>query len=141
MNKRVNKVISIVFVLMLILATPCISFATDAIRDVNPALPGGSEQFTTTTQKVIGAMMWIGYACAIGMIVFIGIKYILASADEKASLKGMLVKVVIGSLIIVMSLQITNIVISVFSSNSKGGSSGTSDNQSSTYQDYSDVNP
>ena len=61
-------------------------------------------------------MMWIGYACAIGMIVFIGIKYIMASADEKANLKGMLVKVVIGSIIIVGSLTITNVVISLMSS-------------------------
>lgn len=61
-------------------------------------------------------MMWIGYACAIGMIVFIGIKYIMASADEKANLKGMLVKVVIGSIIIVGSLTITNAVISLMSS-------------------------
>ena len=60
--------------------------------------------------------MWIGYACAIGMIVFIGIKYIMASADEKANLKGMLVKVVIGSIIIVGSLTITNAVISLMSS-------------------------
>ena len=46
---------------------------------------------------------------------FIGIKYILASADEKASLKGMLVKVVIGSVIVVLSLQITHAVISIMS--------------------------
>ena len=50
------------------------------------------------------------------MIVFIGIKYIMASADEKANLKGMLVKVVIGSIIIVGSLTITNAVISLMSS-------------------------
>ena len=49
------------------------------------------------------------------MRMFIGIKYILASADEKASLKGMLVKVVIGSFIVVLSLQITNAVISIMS--------------------------
>lgn len=119
MNKKVNKVISTIFAMMLILVIPCISFATDdVIRDVDPTLPGGSEQLATTTEKVIGTMMWIGYACAIGMVVFIGIKYILASADEKASLKGMLVKVIIGSLIIVLSLQITNLVISIFSSGS-----------------------
>lgn len=67
-------------------------------------------------------MMWIGYACAIGMIVFIGIRYIMASADEKANLKGMFVKVVIGSIIIVGSLTITNAVISLMSSgNSAAG--------------------
>lgn len=86
----------------------------------------GGDEFTNAANKIIGAMMWIGYACAIGMIVFIGIKYIMASADEKANLKGMLVKVVIGSIIIVGSLTITNAVISLMSSgNSAAG--GTSE--------------
>lgn len=144
MNKKVNKIFSAIFVMILTLTMPCISFAMNAIRDVDPTLPGGAEQLTTTTEKVIGAMMWIGYACAIGMVVFIGIKYILASADEKASLKGMLVKVIIGSFIIVLSLQITNVVISVFGGGgTKSNNGGTESNNKSDFSEdyYRDVNP
>lgn len=85
------------------------------IRDPNPNLSGGETNAIVFAANVIGAMMWIGYAIAVGMIVFIGIKYIIASADEKASMKGMLVKVFIGSFIIVFAVTITNFIISTFS--------------------------
>ena len=117
MKKILLKMVSVSLIMLFLFSLLCNSLATsDVIRsDLTPALPGGSKEFESATSKVIGAMMWIGYACAIGMVVFIGIKYIIASADEKASLKGMLVKVIIGSLIIVGSLMITNAVISLMS--------------------------
>lgn len=112
MGKKSLKVVSIILIMLLLIFVPCNSFASGIIRDVTPT-PIGDGRFENAANKIIGAMMWIGYACAIGMIIFIGIKYIIASADEKASLKGMLVKVVIGSIIIVGSLTITNAVISL----------------------------
>lgn len=116
MKKILLKMVSVSLIMLFLFSLLCNSLASDVIRsDLTPALPGGSKELESATSKVIGAMMWIGYACAIGMVVFIGIKYIIASADEKASLKGMLVKVIIGSLIIVGSLMITNAVISLMS--------------------------
>lgn len=107
-----NKIFSIFISLCILFSTVC--FATDGIiRDINPNLPSGAEHASTVAETIIGAAMWIGYAIAIGMIVFIGIKYVIASADEKANLKGMLLKVVIGSFIIVFSLTIANAVIQV----------------------------
>ncbi len=83
-------------------------------NNVNPELNiKGGENIKTMASKIIGTLMWVGYILAIGMIVFIGIKYILASADERASMKGMLVKVVVGSLIIVGSVTIVNAVMTI----------------------------
>ncbi len=115
MNKKILKIFSLALVMMALFSLTCNSFATEFISKAEPTLPGDDGPVENITSNIIGAMMWVGYACAIGMVVFIGIKYILASADEKASLKGMLVKVVIGSFIVVLSLQITNAVISIMS--------------------------
>lgn len=115
MNKKILKIFSLALVMMALFSLTYNSFATEFISKAEPGLPGAGGSLENITSNVIGAMMWVGYACAIGMVVFIGIKYILASADEKASLKGMLVKVVIGSFIVVLSLQITNMVISIMS--------------------------
>ncbi len=115
MNKKILKIFSLALVMLVLFSLTCNSFATEFISKAEPALPGDGGPVENITSNIIGAMMWVGYACAIGMVVFIGIKYILASADEKATLKGMLVKVVIGSFIVVLSLQITNAVISIMS--------------------------
>lgn len=115
MNKKILKIFSLALVMLVLFSLTCNSFATEFISKAEPTLPGDGGPVENITSNILGAMMWVGYACAIGMVVFIGIKYILASADEKASLKGMLVKVVIGSFIVVLSLQITNAVISIMS--------------------------
>lgn len=144
-SKIVSKVILTIFVMTLLIAIPCVSFASSVtsgattsatssvIRDnISPSLPGGqSSSAQSAARMIIGAIKWVGYACAIGMVIYIGIRYVLAAADEKASLKGMLVKVVIGSVIIVSAVGITDLVINVMSgkaggSTSNGGSQTTS---------------
>lgn len=148
MSKKVLNIFSVILIIIVLFSLPTVVFADQKnnnpiIRDTKPGLPGGdNNQLTTATNAIIGSMMWIGYACAIGMVVYIGIKYVLASADEKASLKGMLVKVVIGSFIIVLSLQITNLLISILgASGTSGGSDGTQSETNDVSEKNKDVLP
>lgn len=60
--------------------------------------------------NLIGVFRWIGYAIAVGMLIFIGIKYVMASADEKADLKKSLVKYVIGAILIIGAVSIANMI-------------------------------
>ena len=71
------------------------------------ALPGDLQsvsaeltQGSTAVQKVLGAIQWIGYAFAIGMLIYIGIKYTMSAANEKADLKKGLINFIIGAVII-----------------------------------------
>lgn len=50
--------------------------------------------------KILGAFQFIGYAIAIGMLIVVGIRYTMAAADEKASLKSSSVKYIIGAILI-----------------------------------------
>ena len=108
--KKIARLMSVALVVLMtfMMAT---SFAFGNITST-PQAPTGAE---TTASNIIGYMQWIGYAIAVGMLVYIGIKYIMASADEKASMKGLIVKVVIGSLIIIFAKVIVNMVLSVAS--------------------------
>ena len=108
-----NKMLKIVsFFVMIMLIITSFSFATSIIpsnEEVDPELP--DENVSNIANGIIGRMKWIGYVIAIGMLIYVGARYILASADEKASMKGLLVKVAIGSGIIVGANAIVNLVI------------------------------
>ena len=65
------------------------------------------------TQKIIGAIQIVGYLIAAGMIVYIGVKYIMASASEKADLKGLAIKYVIGAVLIVFGTTIASWIFSI----------------------------
>ena len=67
----------------------------------------------TVASNILGAMQWFGYAIAVGMLIYIGIKYTMSAADERANLKGSLVKYVIGALLIVTASSIIGWIISI----------------------------
>lgn len=68
--------------------------------NINASSVGTNTGATSTATSILGAMQWIGYAVAVGMLVYIGIKYIMASADEKANLKNSLIRYVVGAVLI-----------------------------------------
>ena len=110
----------IVFSVILILSLGTFSLvnATSIIpSNVGPGLEGVGDTPQIMANTLIGILKWIGYVIAIGMVIFVGIKYTMASADEKANMKGVLVKVVIGALIIVFANTIVNIVLGIAMAN------------------------
>ena len=63
--------------------------------------------------KILGFMQWIGYAIAVGMLMYIGIKYVTSAADERANLKGSLVKYVIGAVLISGAVTVIGIISNI----------------------------
>lgn len=58
-------------------------------------------EITNKTNAVLGAIQVVGYLIAAGMIVFIGVRYIIASGDEKSDLKTAMPKYVMGAILII----------------------------------------
>lgn len=103
-----------VLLLILIFTITSVSFATGYIPNVNPG-DANVGQFKNVAVTIIATMKWVGYVVAIGMLIYVGIKYTMAAADEKASMKGVLVKVVTGSLIIAGATTIVDFVLTLSS--------------------------
>ena len=62
---------------------------------------------------ILNAVAWIGYAIAFGMFIYIGIKYTLSAANEKATLKQGAINFVIGGVLIASAAVITDVVAAV----------------------------
>lgn len=58
------------------------------------------------SNAILSIISWFAYAIAIGALIFFGIKYMMSGANEKANLKGMLPKYLIGVALIVMCFGI-----------------------------------
>ena len=120
-----KKVMSILMAVAILFTMYCGVFA---YGDITPSAKLDSTM-TDNIKIIIGTMQWFGYAIAIGMLVFIGIKYVMASANEKADLKQSLVKYVIGAVLIVFATTIAKWVFSLNGGNEKV-KAGTSTNGS-----------
>ena len=63
---------------------------------------------------ILGAIQIAGYLIAAGMIVFVGVKYIMASGDEKADIKTALPKYCMGAMLIVFCDLIIGWIVNLF---------------------------
>lgn len=130
-----KKYIAILTTVALLLV-PSLVFAFTPM-DPQPSAPQGTEDMV---QTILGAIQWIGYAIAIGMLIYIGIKYVGAAANEKAELKKASINYVIGAIIIAGAVTICNWAVMFFqSANSDGNAQGgaqTSGTESTAIGNY-----
>lgn len=66
--------------------------------------------------RIVSAIIWCGYAVSVLMMIFIGIKYILGSADSKANMKSAVSGYLIGATIIFSLSTIATIVMGLIPS-------------------------
>lgn len=115
-----KKYIAILTIVALLLVPSLVSAFVS--MEPKPSAPQGTEDMV---QTILGAIQWIGYAIAIGMLIYIGIKYVGAAANEKAELKKASINYVIGAIIIAGAVTICNWAVMFFqSANSAGSTQG-----------------
>ncbi len=111
---KIKKRIIFITVLMLILFlfVPCVNAIPVSVGNITPTQLPGIKAVT-----LIGIIQWIGYIVGIGMFIWIGIKYLLAGAGEKAKAKETLIPLLIGAFMVTAGTAITAAVFSTFGSN------------------------
>ena len=76
--RNMNKLMNVIFAMIII----------SMIFMVPVVFASAAENIQTKGITIINAILWIGYAIALGMVVYIGIKYMLGAADAKANMKN-----------------------------------------------------
>ncbi len=108
--KTFKRVLSIMMTLVLILAMGTQVFALNsAIKPDSGHLTDDSTKAGTVASNALGVIQFFGYAMAIGMIIYIGIKYMMASANEKADLKKGAINYVIGAILVAAATTVVGI--------------------------------
>lgn len=87
----------IIMMIILIIPNTIFAFASELIPEPKPWVP---EDIATMASTILGVIQWAGYAIAVGMLLYIGIKYMMSAANEKANLKQVLINYFIGALIV-----------------------------------------
>ena len=107
MSKRTLRVITILSTIVAILAMNVVVLAADN--------PGGltaksTTAFDTIGGKIIGGLQAIGNIVAVAILVILGIKYMMGSAEEKAEYKKTMIPYIIGAVLIFAASNIAQMV-------------------------------
>lgn len=79
-------------------------------------LPGKSTneaQLKEQTNKIVGTVLFVLQIASVGGIIFAGIRYMFASANQKADIKNSLIALVIGMVLVFGASTVANYVVQV----------------------------
>ena len=109
MKKSVNKIV--LFILCFVFISYSCVFANENVA-VNE-----KTVITNLSNTVLNIISWFAYAIALGALMFMGIKYVMGSVDEKADLKGKAPKYLVGIGMIVLCFTIAQFVAGIAGNN------------------------
>ena len=109
MKKSTKRIISLLLTLSMLIIMGTTVFANN-IPSIGTA---SNENLKKIGSNALGYVQWFGYAMAVGMLLYIGIKYMMASANEKADLKKGSISYVIGAIIVVAASTLFGILSSI----------------------------
>lgn len=104
-----KKVMSLVLTFALLMSMTATVFAIPTPNTGKVSTSG----MNNVASNALGFVQWFGYALAVGMLLYIGIKYMMASANEKADLKKGSINYVIGAILVAAASAIVGIITSI----------------------------
>ncbi len=113
---KVTKVISVIMIVAMLIAmvTPVFAVNPGTIK----ADESNTSQITSLGSQIIGIVTTIGSVVAVLVLVVLGVKYMMGSAEEKAEYKKTLMPYVIGAVLVFAASTIAGVIFS-FSQNIK----------------------
>lgn len=91
-----QKILSMILTIAMVMGV----FASVALADVEDIkiIEPSDDGFVTVVGKIIGFIRYAAWGVAIGMIIYIGIKYMMTGAGNKATVKETLLPYLIGAI-------------------------------------------
>lgn len=120
MKKQV-KILSIILVVMMAIASISnVVLAADLTPDIQAIANGNPAnkptQVTELGKTIVTIMQTVGIVVAIVVLLVLGIKYMMGSAEEKAEYKKTMIPYIVGAVLIFASTTIVTVVYNIASS-------------------------
>lgn len=110
--KKTNKVIAVLCIIFMILAICVSSYAALKPNELSGGKVSteGEAGIKLLGQSIVSIAQTVGVVVAVVILLVLGIKYMMGSAEEKAEYKKSMIPYIVGAVLIFASTTIVNIV-------------------------------
>ncbi len=129
--KKSKKIILTILPVLMILAAMFVTFAPAVAaidNNVSTSFPNAGNPANSVSklgENIWGTVILVVRILAFAAIVFAGVRYMFASADQKADIKKGLVYLVLGAVLVFASTFLVNIIVNVTNQLNNGVSTGS----------------
>lgn len=114
MKKQVKIISIILVVLMALTAVSSVVLATDMSATIDKIGQGNAnanaEEVVNLGATIVTIMQTVGIVVAVVILLVLGIKYMIGSAEEKAEYKKTMIPYLVGAILIFAATTIVNVV-------------------------------
>ena len=111
MNKKVITLIITIVLIVIAYSAPVFANLDSAMSQMKGVTNvSGNSQMVSMGNKVIGVVYYAGIVVAVGMVMISGIRFMMASPDEKASIKKQSIPFLIGAILVFSAVNVMKIV-------------------------------
>ena len=107
MNKKTLRIITIISTILICLSVFTFSFAATP-TDMTPG--GDSQEVLNVGKRIMGVLNTAGIVIAVLVLMVLGIKYMMGSAEEKAEYKKTFIPYIIGAVLVFAASTLANVV-------------------------------
>ena len=101
MNKKMKTIISILtFIVMISLSVAVLATGTTIDGVTVTPKTDDVDSITTLGDKITGVIKVVGVFAAVAILMIVGIRYMMGSAEEKAEYKKVMIPYVIGAILL-----------------------------------------
>lgn len=123
--KKTSKIIVALAIIFTILAIGVMSYATDAgdlLKELDGKTGVSVEQgnIKNLGNSIIAVVRIVGVVIAVVILLILGIKYMMGSAEEKADYKKSMIPYIVGAVLVFASTAIVGVVYDMASSLDSG---------------------
>ena len=109
MSTKTMKSLTMVATILLV-----VSLGASTVLGLTPSQMTGTEPTSTDIQdlgnKIIGILQTLGVVLSVVILIILGIKYMMGSAEEKAEYKKTMIPYLVGAAFIFLAPTIANVV-------------------------------
>lgn len=111
--KKIMKTFILTILMLFTLSINCFNFAVTP-NDFKAVDIDDSDKLVNAGSEIVSYIVYIGSFISLGMIIVLGIKYMMGSVEERAQYKKSMIPYFVGAICLFGASMITQIVYKIF---------------------------
>ena len=112
-KKFILRAIPVLLLVVVLVASPIFAISDTGISTDIPTQGSGVQTVDNMATQVWGTVVTIAQIAAFAAIIFAGVRYMFASADDKANIKKQLVIIAVGAILVFGASTVVKILMNV----------------------------
>ena len=114
MNKKMVKIFTSIMLIMMIVSISISSFALETGDMNGNTSTQGTTEITNVGNSIIGILQVVGIVLSVVILIVLGIKYMMGSAEEKAEYKKTMMPYIVGAALIFAASALAQVIYQFF---------------------------